>query len=65
MSIYPFTLRPIEYSNHTESPRLARSIWLRIRKTDPDLEYRPWYAEGQIQAVEAIYWAMERARVGL
>ena len=46
MSIYPFTLRPIEYSNHTESPRLARSVWLRIRKTDPDLEYRPWYAVG-------------------
>ena len=46
MSIYPFTLRPIEYSNHTESPRLARSVWLRIRKTDPALEYRPWYAVG-------------------
>ena len=46
MSIYPFTLRPIEYSNHTESPWLARSVWLRIRKTDPALEYRPWYAVG-------------------
>ena len=46
MNIYPFTLHPIEYSNHTESPRLALNIWLRIRKTDPDLEDRPWYAVG-------------------
>ena len=46
MNIYPFTLYPIEYCNHTESPRLARNLWLRIRKTDPDLEGRPWYAVG-------------------
>ncbi len=46
MNIYPFTLHPHEYSNHTESPRLARNIWLRLRKEDPDLEDRPWYAVG-------------------
>ena len=46
MNIYPFTLHPIEYSHHTESPRLARNIWLRLRKEDPDLEDRPWYAVG-------------------
>lgn len=46
MNIYPFTLRPIEYPHRTESPRLARNIWLRLRKEDPDLEDRPWYAVG-------------------
>lgn len=47
MNIYPFTLHPIEYSTgHAESPRLARNIWLRIRKTDPELEGSPWYAVG-------------------
>ena len=54
MSIYPFTLRPIEYSNHTESPWLARSVWLRIRKTDPALEYRPWYAVGAEVSAEVL-----------
>ena len=47
MNIYPFTLYPrVYHTNHTESPRLARNLWLRIRKTDPDLEGRPWYAVG-------------------
>lgn len=47
MNVYPFTLHPHEYrSGHTESPRLALNIWRRIRKTDPDLEDRPWYAVG-------------------
>lgn len=62
MSIYPFTLRPVEYSNHTESPRLARSIWLRIRKTDPDLEYRPWYAVGVEVSAELLELHIYRMR---
>lgn len=47
MNIYPFTLHPNEYHNGCpESPRLAHKVWLRLRKTDPDLEDRPWYAVG-------------------
>ena len=47
MTLYPFILYPHQYSTgHTESPRLASNLWLRIRKTDPDLEDRPWYAVG-------------------
>ena len=65
MSIYPFTLRPIEYSNHTESPRLARSVWLRIRKTDPALEYRPWYAVGAEVSAEVLELHIYRMRDNL
>ena len=65
MSIYPFTLRPIEYSNHTESPWLARSVWLRIRKTDPALEYRPWYAVGVEVGAEVLELHIYRMRDNL
>ena len=65
MSIYPFTLRPIEYSNHTESPWLARSVWLRIRKTDPALEYRPWYAVGVEVSAEVLELHIYRMRDNL
>ena len=37
--------------------------WSAAKAPNRDLAVQ--YAEGQIQAVEAIYWAMERARVGL
>lgn len=63
MSIYPFTLRPSAYpSGNTESPRLARNIWLRIRKTDPDLEDRPWYAVGVEVDEEALELRIYRMR---
>lgn len=63
MTLYPFTLHPYEYSTgHTESPRLARNIWLRIRKTDPALEYRPWYAVGVEVDEEALELRIYRMR---
>ena len=37
--------------------------WSATKAPNRDLAVQ--YAEGQIQAVEAIYFAMERARVGL
>ena len=37
--------------------------WSAAKAPNRDLAVQ--YAEGQIQAVEAIYFAMERARVGL
>ena len=37
--------------------------WIAAKAPNRDLAVQ--YAEGQIQAVEAIYLAMERARVGL
>lgn len=47
MSIYPFTLYPHEYSSGSvESPRLAQRLWVRLRKEDPELECRSWYAVG-------------------
>ena len=47
MSIYPFTLHPSEYrEGRVDSPRLARAIWTRVRKEDPELTKRTWYAVG-------------------
>ena len=47
MELYPFTLRPHEYhEGRVDSPRLARAIWTRVRKEDPELTKRTWYAVG-------------------
>ena len=47
MEMYPFTLRPHEYhGGRVDSPRLARAIWTRVRKEDPELTKRTWYAVG-------------------
>ena len=47
MEMYPFTLRPHEYhEGRVDSPRLARAIWTRVRKEDPELTKRTWYAVG-------------------
>lgn len=47
MEMYPFTLHPHEYhEGRVDSPRLARAIWTRVRKEDPELTKRTWYAVG-------------------
>ena len=55
MSIYPFTLRPIEYSSRSvDSPRFARAIWTRLRKEDPSLTDKTWYAVGAEVSAEVL-----------
>ena len=55
MSIYPFTLYPYEYSTgNVDSPRLARAIWTRLRKEDPSLTDKPWYAVGVEVSAEVL-----------
>ena len=52
MALYPFTLYPHEYSSGSaESPRLAHAVWTRLRKEDPGLTDKTWYAVGvQVRA---------------
>ena len=63
MNIYPFTLHPrVYHTNHTESPRLALNVWLRLRKERPELEGRRWYAVGVEVGEEALDLRIYRMR---
>ena len=66
MSIYPFTLYPYEYSTgNVDSPRLARAIWTRLRKEDPSLTDKPWYAVGVEVSAEVLELHIYRMRDNL
>ena len=66
MNIYPFTLRPNEYhGGRVDSPRLARAIWARVRKEDPELTNRAWYAVGVEVDEEALELRIYRMRDGI
>ena len=63
MELYPITLHPHEYhEGRTESPRLARAIWARVRKEDPELTKRTWYAVGVEVDKEALDLRIYRMR---
>lgn len=63
MSIYPFILYPREYfTGHTESPRFAQRLWVRLRKEDPSLTDKPWYAVGVEVSAEVLELHIYRMR---